>query len=147
MTDQSFHQLRYQLKVRISPVRFQHGELRVVPARDPFVTKVAVHLEYLGKSADQKAFKIELRRDAQEKIDSQRVMMSLKRLSRSTAGHRLHHRRFHLDKTAVIKELPDLTEHPAPDQECPPRLRICDQVKITLAVPDLDIGDAMPLIR
>src|ERR1700752_1870887 len=120
MTDQSFHQLRYQLKVRISPVGFKHGELRVVPARDPFVTKVAVHLEHLGKPADQKAFQIELRRDPQEKINSQRLMMSLKRLDSSAAGHVLHHRRFHLDKTAVIKKFPDLTEHPAPDQECPP---------------------------
>src|ERR1700733_1563344 len=147
MTDQVFHELRYQLKVCISPIGFQHGELGVMPARDAFIAKVPVQLEDLRKSANQESFQVELRRDSQEKINPQCVMMSLEWLRCSAAGHCLHHRRFHLDKATVIKKLPDLTEHLAPNQECPARFRVCDQIEIPLAIPDLDVGNPMPFIR
>src|ERR1700730_3045094 len=73
-------------------------------------------------------------------------MMSLKRLRRSAAGYRLHHRRFHLDKTPIMEKLSDLAENSTPDQKCPARFRICDQVEVTLAISNLDIGHSMPFI-
>src|SRR5258708_23056340 len=73
-------------------------------------------------------------------------MMSLKRLRRSAAGYRVHHLRYELDKTRGMEKLPDLAENSTPDQKCPARFRICDQVEVTLAISNLDIGHSMPFI-
>jgi hypothetical protein len=53
------------LEVGEGPVGFEHGELRIVAARDALVAEVAVEFEDFGEAADQQALEEQLRRDAQ----------------------------------------------------------------------------------
>ena len=49
---QLFDEVGHFLEIGESPIRFQHGELRIVAARDALVTEAAVEFENLGKATD-----------------------------------------------------------------------------------------------
>ena len=108
MADQLLDQLRDLLEIRVGPIAFEHGELRIVPARDAFVAEVAVHLENLVETADEQSLQIKLRRDPQKEIDPERLVMGAERLRRRAACDRLQHRRFHFLKPARLHEAPHL---------------------------------------
>ena len=108
MADQFLDQLGDLLEIRVGPVAFEHGELRIVPARDAFVAEVAVHFEDLVEPADEQSFQVKLRRDAQIEIDPERLVMRAKRLRRRAARDGLQHRRFHFLKPARFHEAPHL---------------------------------------
>src|SRR5262249_56748737 len=62
------------------------------------------------------------------------------------AGDRLHHRRLDLEITAGGHELADGRNHATPRFEHAARVGIDDEVKIPLAVTDLDVGEPVPLL-
>ena len=100
MTDHFLHQVRDLLEIGVGPVAFQHGELRIVFPRNAFVPEIPVQLENLVESADEQPLEIKLRRDAQVKIEAERLVMGAERFRRRAAGHGLQHRRFHFQKPA-----------------------------------------------
>ncbi len=63
------------------------------------------------------------------------------------AGDRLHHRRLDFEIAALRHELADGRDDPAPGLEHFAGRRVHDQVQIPLAVPDLDIREAVPFLR
>ena len=52
MAGEFLDEIGHFLEVGERPVGFQHGELRIVAARDAFVAEVAVEFEDLGEAAD-----------------------------------------------------------------------------------------------
>jgi len=68
-------------------------------------------------------------------------------LGRGAAGHRLHHRGFHLHVAAVVEKFADQPDDLHPLLEHLARLGIDDQIEIALAVTGLDIGQAVELLR
>src|SRR5438132_7964132 len=61
MADEFLDQLGHFFKIGVSPIGFEHRELRVVPARDAFVSEVAVELENSVEPADEQPLQIKLR--------------------------------------------------------------------------------------
>src|SRR3954471_5285111 len=96
MTNESLHQIRHLLEIGVCPVDLEHGELRIVTARNSFVSKVPVQLEHLGKTGHQETFQVKLRCDSQIKIQTKGVVMSLEWFGSSSSGHCLQHRSLHL---------------------------------------------------
>ena len=73
----------------------------------PFVAEVAVDLVDALQAADHQALQVKFRRDAQEQIDVERVVMGDERPRGGASGDRLHHRSFDLDEVARIEEAAD----------------------------------------
>ena len=125
------HQL---LVVAVGLVELEHRELGVVLRRDPLVPEVAVDLVDPLDAADRQPLQIQLRRDAQEQLHVERVVMRHERPRQRAAGDRLHHRRLDFEVAARVQEAADRRQHPAADLEHPARVRVDDQIEIALAV-------------
>ena len=97
--------------VRVGLVELEHGELGIVLGGDAFVAEVPVDLVHAIESADDQALEIELRRDAQEERDVERVVVGGEGPGHGAAGDGLHHRRFDLDVAARIKEVAQGSQH------------------------------------
>src|ERR1043166_7780059 len=104
MANKDLYQIGHFLEIGVGPVGFEHGELRVVFSCNSFVAKVAIDFENLVEAADEEPFQIQLRRDPQIKIESERLVMRAEWLRRRAAGDRLQHRRFNFQKTAIFEE-------------------------------------------
>src|SRR5690242_21318994 len=85
MTDQLFDEIRHLFKIRIRPIGFEHREFRIMFSGDAFVAKVAIDFEHLVEAGYQQTFKIKLQRNAEIKIDAERVVTCFERLSRGAS--------------------------------------------------------------
>ena len=90
--------------VRIGLVELEHGELGVVLRADALVAEVAVDLVDAVQAADDQALEVKLRRDAQEEVDVQRIVVRREGPRRGAAGDGLHHRGFDFEIAAVVEE-------------------------------------------
>ena len=92
--DQLLGDLHQVVVVGVGLVELEHGELGVVLGADALVAEVAIDLVDAVEAADDEALEIELRRDAQEEIHIEGVVVGPEGPRRGTAGDLLHHRRF-----------------------------------------------------
>ena len=111
MTNQFFDEVRHLLEIGICPVGFEHGEFRIVLSGNAFVAEVPVDFENLVEPAYQQTFQIQLRRDAQIKIEAERLVMRAERLGRGAAGDGLQNRRLHFQKAALLEKTPGLANN------------------------------------
>src|SRR3981081_3759336 len=139
MTNQFFAQVRHLFEVRISPIRFQHGELRIVFSRNSFVPKVSVELKHFIESAHEQTLEIKFRRNTQIKIESKRFVTRLKWLRSRSARYRLKNRRCTLQKTFVFEEAARFAKNGDALGENISRLLVCSQIEITLTITRLDV--------
>ena len=72
-------------------------------------------------------------------------MEGLERLGGGPSGNGLHHRRFHLDVTALMEEAPDFLEDQGTLQEDLLHRFIGDQVEVALTVPGFGVFESVPL--
>ena len=70
-----------------------------------------------------------------------------KRTRHCAAGDGLHHRRFHFDKSVRVHEAPHRLHQLAALEKNFAHLGIHHQVDVALAVAQLNVGQAMPLLR
>ena len=138
------HQL---LVVGVGLIELEHRELGIVLRRHALVPEVARELVDPLDPADDQPLQVQLGRDAQEEIHVERVVVRDERPRGGAARDRLHHRRFDFEKSARVEEAPNRRDDVRPHFEDPARIRIHDQVEIALPVADLDIGEAVPLLR
>ena len=145
------HQLlgqRHQLLVvGVGLVELEHRELGVVLRRDALVPEVARDLVDALEAADDEPLQIQLRRDAQEEIHVERVVVRHERPRRappaigcitgvSTSRKPRASRKRRIAAITLAAHL----EHA-------PRVRVDDQVEVALAVAGLDIGAARAISR
>ena len=74
-------------------------------------------------------------------------MMGFEGLCCCAAGNGLHHWRFHFHVAAVVKEIANQADDFHPFLKGFLGLRVDYQVKISLAVPGFDIGEAVKFFR
>ena len=86
MTNKLLHEIGDLLEIRVSPIRFQHGELGIVSPGDSFIAEVSVQLKDLGETADEKALQIKFRRNPEKEFEPERIVMGAKRLRRRAPG-------------------------------------------------------------
>ena len=98
----------HDLVVRgVGLVQLEHGELGVVPGADAFVAEVAVDLVDALEAADDQALEVQLRRDAQEQVEVQRVVVRGERLGGGAADDVMHHRRLDFEEAARVEPAAD----------------------------------------
>ena len=97
--------------------------------------------------ADRQPLQIQLGGDPQEQLHVERIVVRLERPRQRAAGNRLHHRRLDFEIPARRHERADRGDHAASRLEDPARIRIDDEVEIALPIADLDVGQAVPLLR
>ena len=73
---------------------------------NPFVPKVTVDFEQLVEPAYEQTLEIELQRDAEVKIETERLVMRAERFGRGPASDRLQNWRLDFDKAALLQEAP-----------------------------------------
>src|SRR5690242_4128312 len=108
MTNHLLDQVGNLLEVGIGPVSLKHGELRIVSTRNAFVPEVPIHLEDFREAADEQTFQEQLRRNAQIKINPERVVMRAEWLRRRAAGDGLQHRCLYFEEAAILEKIADL---------------------------------------
>jgi hypothetical protein len=107
VAEQAFGEVHQRVVVRIRLVELHHREFGVVARREAFVAEVAVDLEDLLEAADDQALEVQLRRDAQELLHVERVVVGDEGLGRGAAGDRVHHRRFDFHEAVAGHEVAD----------------------------------------
>ena len=115
--------------------------------REAFVAEVAVDFEHLLETADDQTLQIQLRRDAQELLHVERVVVRDEGLGCGTAGDRVHHRRFDFHEAVAGHVIADRRDNGRTGAESEARFLVHDQVDITLAVLQFLVGQAMELVR
>jgi hypothetical protein len=91
--------------VPVGRVELHHRELGVVAHRDAFVAEVAVDLEHALEAAHQQALEVQLRRDAQEHLLVQRVVVRDEGLGVGAARDGVQHRRLDLQEAVLTMKL------------------------------------------
>ena len=147
LAEQFFGQIHVVFVVSVGLVELEHGELGVVPGRNAFVTEVAVDLEDALEATDHQALEVQLRGDAQEHRQVQRVVVGLERLGRGATGDGLQHRRFHFEEVALVEEFADVADHLRTHTEGVAGFLVDDQVDVALAITLLGVGQAVVLVR
>src|SRR5215469_14175002 len=106
MTNQFFSQIRHLLEIRICPVSLKHREFRIVLSRNPFVSKVTIDFKNLVEPAYKQTLEIELQRDAEVKIETERLVMCTERFGGGASGNRLQNWRLNFQKAAFFQKAP-----------------------------------------
>src|SRR6266700_2882140 len=139
MTNQFFDQVRHFLKIGVRPVGFEHGEFRIVFSRNAFVAEVAADLENLVEPAHEQAFQIKLGRDAQIKIEAERLVMGAKWFGCSATCNGLQNRRLYFQKTALLEEAPGFADNHDSFFKYDARMFVGEKIEIALTVACFDI--------
>ena len=114
---------------------------------DAFIAEAAVHFKNPFQAADEEAFEVKFRRNAQEDIHIEGVVMRLKRTGCGTAGNGMEHRRFNFEEVAVIEVLADALDDFRTLNEGIRNFRVDDEVEIALTIACFLIRKAMEFFR
>ena len=77
-----------------------------MPGADALVAEVAVDLVDALEAAHHQALEVQLRGDAHEEVDVERVVVRGEGPRRRARDQRVHHRGLHLDEVPRVEEAP-----------------------------------------
>ncbi len=128
-------------------IEFEDRELRVVPRADALVAVAAANLVDALEPADDEALEIELRRNAHEEAHVEGVVVGDEWLRRRAADERVHRRRLDLEEPGLVQDRADGAHDVAARTEHVGHGRVRDQIDVALPVAQLDVRQAVPLLR
>ena len=105
LSKHGFSEVHQIMIIRVRLIELHHGEFRIVPRGESFVTKITVNFEYFFKSTHNQTLQIQLGCDAQVHSLIQRIVMRHKWLGTRTTRDHMHHGCFHFHKTLGLKVL------------------------------------------
>ena len=146
-TDHLLGEFHHPDVVGIGLIDLHRGEFGVVAGADPLIAEDPAQFVDTLKATDHKALEVQLRGNPQGEGQIERVVVGLKGTGIGTTGFALEHRRFDLEKLAIVQPAADATHQPGPTAEGFAGVRRHDQIQITLAVALLHIGQPVPLVR
>ncbi len=115
--------------------------------RQPLVAEHAPDLIDALEATHQQALQVQLKRDPQVEVAIERVVMRLKRTRVAAARNLLEDRTLHVDETPLVEQAADRGDDPGSRPKDVPYLRVGDEVHVSLPVADLDVLQAVPLLR
>ena len=145
--DHVFRNVDDIFQITVSLVQFDRRKFRIMTGIDAFITEAAVHFKNAFQAADEEAFEVEFRSDAQEDIHIEGIVMGLERTGRSTAGNGMEHRRFDFKEVAVIEVLTNAFDDFRTLDEGIRDFRIDDEVEVALTIARFLIRKAMEFFR
>ncbi len=147
VADHRLDQFHHAFVIAVGLVGFEHGEFRVVLAREALVAEIAPNLKYSVHAAYQQTFEVKLQGDAQVEIAPQRVVVSFEGLCRRAAGYGQHHGGLDFDETALVQKIPNFADNLAAFEEDIFDLRVGHEIEVSLAVADFRVGQTVPFFR
>ena len=111
------------------------------------VAEDAADLIHPVQAAHNQPLQGQLCGDTHIHIDVQSVVVGDEGPGSGAAGNGVQHRRLYLHIAPFIQEVPDVLDELGPDDEVSLHLRVHDQIHIPLAVPELQICQAVELLR
>ncbi len=130
----------HQVFVRaVRPIELQHGELRVVLGRYPFVSEIPVYFEHPLESADKQTLQVQFRGYTKIELATQGMMIRLKGTCGSAAGNRLHHGRLDFQKTVVFQKISQIRNDMTPGRDDLSGRRVDHKIQIALAIARLHV--------
>ncbi len=130
--------------VRLVPL--DHRELGVVLERDAFVPEVLAELVDALDPADDEPLQVELRRDPQVQVAVEVVVVRNEGPRQRAAVDRLEDGRLDLDEPLAVKPAPRFGDHLGARDEAVANLRVCDQVLLAVAIAEIGVLQARPLV-
>src|SRR5437870_12638391 len=88
---------------------------------------------------------MQLEGDSQKEVAVERVVVCEKWTRVAAARDLLQHRSLDVDETALVQKTADRGDDLRPRPKHRTDLRVCDEVDVALAVPDLDVLEAVRL--
>ncbi len=144
--DHLLHQLHDVLVVGVGLVGFQHGVLGVVLGGDALVAEDGADLVHAVEAADDQALEVKLGGDAQVEVAVEGVVVGDEGAGGGAAGRGLEDGRLDLQEAALVQEAADGGDDAAAQAEEVSHLGVGDEVEVALAVADLDVLQAVPLL-
>ena len=138
------HQVHQVLERGVGHVELEDREFGVVLGADALVAKGAADLVDAVEAADEQAFEIELRSDAEDQLEVEGVVMRVEGLGGSSAANRMEHRCFDLEEAQVIEEASQGLHDGAARAEDFGDCRVREQIDIAFSVTLLDVLEAVP---
>ena len=135
------------LEVKISSICFEHGKFRVVMRIDAFITENASDFINAFHSADDQAFQMQFKSDAQIKLNIERIVVSDERTSRSTAGLRMQDGRFNFKEAVFVKIATNCRHDATAINETIVAFAIRNQIKIALTINLFNVLQTMIFVR
>src|SRR5665647_1413794 len=114
---------------------------------DSFVSEAAGHFKDMLEASNDQPFEISLRCDPQIDIHIKRIMMSSKGRCQGTGCLISQDRCLNLQKSPVFQKMTNRAQQYGSHQDDLSAFLIGNQIKITLAITQLGICQAMPLFR
>jgi len=111
------------------------------------VAEDAAHLVNPVHAADHQPLQVQLRLDAQEHVDVQRVVVGDEGARRRADLQRAQDRGVHLEEAARVEEIPDGADDPGPLDEGVLDLGVDDEVQIPLTVAKIRVLQAVEFLR
>lgn len=145
--DNAFRDVHHVRVVSVRLVELDRRELRVVADIHALVAEDAAHLVDAVETADDEALEVELRRDAQVEVDVECIVVRDERARCCAAGDRREYRRLDLEVIAIIEVRADGLDDLRALAEGVADLRVHDEVEVALAVTDVDVLQAVELLR
>ncbi len=105
LDDDLLSQIHHDFVVGISPVEFDHRELRIMFGADPFVAVNPSDFVDAFDSANHQSFEMQLQSDSQNELHFQCVVVGHKRLGRRATSYRMERWALDLNKL-VLRECP-----------------------------------------
>ena len=141
------HQVHHPLVVGERLVELDGGELRVVLGVHPLVAEDAPHLVHPLHAAHDQPLEVQLGLDAQHHIHIQGVVVGIERAGGGADLKGGEDGGIHLQKALAVQIGPQLAQDLAALGEGILHLRVDNQVHIPLAVAQVGILEAVPLLR
>ena len=130
--------------VRLVPL--EHRELGVMLERDSLVAEVLADLVDLLEPADDQPLEVELGGDAEIAILVELVVVRHERLGERAAVARLEHGRLDLDEPPLVQDAPDRRDCARAKQRFSARFFVHQEVEVSLAIPQLDVRQAVECV-
>ena len=108
--DEFFAEFHQVVVVGVGLVELEHGELGVVFGADALVAEVSVDLVDAVEAADYQSLQIQLRGDAKEEVEVERVVVRGEGLRGCTSRDLMHHGGFYFEVAAAVEESADGAE-------------------------------------
>ena len=118
-----------------------------MPCVKPFIPEHPSDFIYAFHAAHNQSFQIQLQRNPQLKVFTQRIKVRLKRPCRRTAGIGDKHRRLHFHKSLFVQVSSYAADYLGAFDKRVPDVLIHDQIHIPLAVTGIRISQSVKLLR
>ena len=132
--------------VGVGLVELEHRELWIVTRRKPFVAERPTYLEDSLEPSDDTPFQVQLGGDPQVHVCVKGVVMGDERSRRRPTRDRMQDRRLDLDEAGRTKATTYGSHHLGAHEKDVAHALVGPQVELPLAVADVGIAHAVPLV-